>query len=165
MAAASAEQLKADIQTAGETLGKQMEAAIPLRPNRLATIVRAVQFSERILVPVEGEEGVFTRAWLERKAAMTTAKSPIELLTDTVDVDPTRKDQANQFAKDPVVAAVYDPSNGLEVREDLGTPQEETLARIGELGSYVTAIAEAELHRELKKAVPIHHLKVQGINA
>ncbi len=161
----SAEQLKEQIQTTGETLGKQMDAAIPLRPSRLATVVRAVQFSERILAPVEGEESVFTRAWLERKAAMNAGKSPIELQTDTVDVDTSRKDQSHQFAKNPVVAAVYDPRTGLEVREDLGTPQEETLARIGELGSYVTAIAEAELHKELKRAVPVHGLKVQGINA
>lgn len=165
MVETSVGQLKIEIKEAGEALGKQMDTTIPLRPSRLAAIVRASQFSERILVPNQGQEGVFTRAWLERKAAVSVTKSPIELLIDTVSVDPSRKNQANQFAKDPVIAAVYDPSTGLELREELGTPQLETLARIGELGSYVTAIAEAEIHRELKRAVPVHGLKVQGINA
>lgn len=163
--AVSAEQLREQIQTAGEVLGKQMDAAIPLRPSRLATVFRCIQFSKRILIPKEDEEGVFIRAWLERKAAMTAGNSPIKLLTDIVDVDPSRKDQSNQFAKDPLIAAVYDLHTGLELRQNLGTPQEDVLARVSELGSFVTAIAQAELYGELKRAVAIHDIKVQGINA
>lgn len=153
---ASPEILGLRIRKASEELGSKMDTAIPLRPSRLGKIISLVQFSERILVPDEDEKGVYTRAWLERKATRKRSRSPIELLTDTVEVDDARENQFLQVPQDPLVAAVYDFNTGLDIVGALETSQEETLERIIELGTYVADITEAKVHKELLRVVPVH---------
>jgi hypothetical protein len=160
MATDQEKQLQTAIQQRGQEVGEHMESILPFkRSNWLVRLMQGRQFTEPIIVEGD-EEDTFTRAWLERRAAKTAADSPLELLVDTVTVDATRTSQANQFGKDPQIAAVYDAEDGFSIREVLGMPQSETMARVRELGSYVFTIGRAELDRELKQAVPIHHQHV-----
>lgn len=165
---ASPAELQKEIREAADSLGVQMDTALPFKPSRIAWLLqvfRPVQFTEKVIVPQENQEDVFVRAWLERKSTRSAEQSPVELLTDIVDVDSSRPDQTCQFGRDPEIAAVYDLQMGLELKQELGAPQEDTLARIQELGSYVSAITETELHGQLRGAVPVHNRLPQAAGA
>jgi len=148
--------LKLQIATEADNLGVGMRQAKEWTKDGWVTrLLRGVEVSEKAIIPVHVM--AYKRAWLERDAAKDLAESRIELRTDGVAVD-LRTKQALPYGTDGQIEAVLDPEAGVQIERGIDETLEQTLARLQQLGGYVAAIADAELHKQLRRAVPAHNM-------
>jgi len=137
-------------------VGQRMDATLPFKKGGwLMRFLGAYQSTAPAIVESE-TPGIFTRRWLQRQSTKTPDESPVRMIEDRVNVNPARKSQADQMGIETRVVAIYDPvDESLQIPEPLGLPQSEAAKRVAEIGTFVTAIGEAQLRVELKQAPTI----------
>jgi hypothetical protein len=138
--------MQAKIQAQAEFTGQRMQAMLPFQSSGwLERMFGPFMDTNRARIPQadgQGSSGTFLQVWLERKGTKTEAESPIRLLATTVELRDIESGRADVMTGEAI--ASMDAETGFDLPQALGTPQDETLARLYEIDGYVTEIAKVQ---------------------